>query len=89
MFPRLADDDGLRAQAEYARSLGFFGKSAIHPRQLPILHAVFTRTERELAWAREVLAAFEAAEGAAVALPDGEFVDLPVAQRARRLLARA
>ena len=89
VYPRLTDDDGLRAQAELARSLGFFGKSAIHPRQLPVLHAVFTPTEQELAWAREVLAAFEAADGGAVALPDGEFVDLPVAQRAERLLARA
>ena len=89
VYPRLADDDGLRAQAELARSLGFFGKSAIHPRQLPVLHAVFTPTEQELAWAREVLAAFEAADGGAVALPDGEFVDLPVARRAERLLARA
>ena len=86
VFPHLADDDELRAQAEFARSLGFFGKSAIHPRQLPVLHAVFTPSERELAWAREVVAAFDAARGAAVALPDGEFVDLPVAQRARRLL---
>jgi len=89
VYPRLTDDDGLRAQAELARSLGFFGKSAIHPRQLPVLHAVFTPTEQELAWAREVLAAFEAADRGAVALPDGEFVDLPVAQRAERLLARA
>ena len=89
VYPRLADDDGLRAQAELARSLGFFGKSAIHPRQLPVLHAVFTPTEQELAWAREVLAAFEAADGGAAALPDGEFVDLPVARRAERLLARA
>jgi citrate lyase subunit beta/citryl-CoA lyase len=50
---------------------------------------VFTPTERELAWAHEVLAAFDAADGAALRLPDGEFVDLPVAQRAERLLARA
>ena len=69
VYPRLADDDGLRAQAGLARSLGFFGKSAIHPRQLPVLHAVFTPTEQELAWAREVLAAFEAADGGAVAWP--------------------
>jgi citrate lyase subunit beta/citryl-CoA lyase len=89
VFPHLGGDDELRAQAEFARSLGFFGKSAIHPRQLPILHAVFTPTERELAWAREVVTAFAAADGAAVALPDGEFVDLPVAQRAERFLARA
>src|SRR5690349_2338131 len=70
VFPRLADDVELRSQAEFARSLGFFGKSAIHPRQLAVLHEVFTPSERELAWAREVLAAFEAAGGAALRLPD-------------------
>ena len=69
VFPRLADDAELRSQAEFARSLGFFGKSAIHPRQLPVLHEVFTPSERELAWAREVLAAFDAAGGAALRLP--------------------
>jgi citrate lyase subunit beta/citryl-CoA lyase len=86
VWPRLDDEAGLREQAEFARSLGFFGKSAIHPRQLPILHEVFTPSERELGWAREVVAAFEAAGGSALQLPGGEFVDLPVAQRARRLL---
>ena len=89
VFPRLDDDAELRSQAEFARSLGFFGKSAIHPRQLPVLHDVFTPSERELAWAQEVLEAFDAAGGAALRLPDGEFVDLPVAQRARRVLQLA
>jgi citrate lyase subunit beta/citryl-CoA lyase len=89
VYPRLDDEAGLREQAEFARSLGFFGKSAIHPRQLPVLHQVFTPSERELGWAREVVAAFEAAGGAALQLPGGEFVDLPVAQRARRLLELA
>jgi citrate lyase subunit beta/citryl-CoA lyase len=89
VWPRLDDEAGLREQATFARSLGFFGKSAIHPRQLPILHEVFTPSERELGWAREVVAAFEAAGGAALRLPGGEFVDLPVARRARRLLELA
>ena len=89
VWPRLDDEAGLREQAEFARSLGFFGKSAIHPRQLPTLHEVFTPSEREVGWAREVVAAFEAAGGAALRLPGGEFVDLPVAQRARRLLELA
>jgi citrate lyase subunit beta/citryl-CoA lyase len=89
VYPRLDDEAGLREQAEFARSLGFFGKSAIHPRQLPVLHEVFTPSERELGWAREVVAAFEAAGGSALQLPGGEFVDLPVAQRARRLLELA
>jgi citrate lyase subunit beta / citryl-CoA lyase len=86
VYPRLDDDAGLREQAEFARSLGFFGKSAIHPRQLAILHEVFTPSDEEVAWAREVVAAFEAAEGEAFQLPSGEFVDVPVAERARRVL---
>jgi citrate lyase subunit beta / citryl-CoA lyase len=89
VFSRLSDDAELRSQAEFARSLGFSGKSAIHPRQLPVLHEVFTPSEREVAWAQEVLEAFDAAGGAALRLPDGEFVDLPVAQRARRVLQMA
>ena len=90
VFPHLDDDDGLRAQAEFARSLGFFGKSAIHPRQLPILHDVFTPTG-----AGAGLGAGGAGRrstpptAAALRLPDGEFVDLPVAQRARRVLQLA
>jgi citrate lyase subunit beta/citryl-CoA lyase len=89
VWPRLDDEAGLREQAEFARSLGFFGKSAIHPRQLPILHEVFTPSERELDWAREVVGAFEAGGGGALRLPSGEFVDLPVARRAQRLLELA
>jgi citrate lyase subunit beta / citryl-CoA lyase len=86
VYPRLDDDEGLRDQAEFARSLGFFGKSAIHPRQIPTLHQVFTPSEQEIAWAREVIDAFEASGGEALRLPGGEFVDVPVAERARRLL---
>jgi citrate lyase subunit beta/citryl-CoA lyase len=79
----------LRDQAQFARDTGFFGKAAIHPRQLAVLDEVFTPWSREVAWAREVVAAFEDAQGAALRLPSGEFVDLPVAQRARRLLELA
>jgi citrate lyase subunit beta/citryl-CoA lyase len=89
VYARLDDDAGLRAQTEFARSLGFFGKSAIHPRQLAVLHDVFTPSPEELDWARTVVDTFERARGEAVRLPDGEFVDLPVAQRARRLLELA
>ena len=89
VYARLNDDTGLRAQTEFARSLGFFGKSAIHPQQLATLHEVFTPSNDELEWARTVLDAFEASSGDAVQLPDGEFVDLPVAERAQRLLELA
>jgi citrate lyase subunit beta/citryl-CoA lyase len=82
------DDEGLRAEAGAARRLGFFGKSAIHPRQVPIINAVFTPTQEEVVWAESVLAAFENSSGAATKLPGGEFVDTAVAERARRLLDR-
>jgi citrate lyase subunit beta/citryl-CoA lyase len=81
------DDDGLRQEAEAARRLGFFGKSAIHPRQVPIINEVFSASPAEVAWAERVMAAFEAAGGAATRLADGEFVDLAVAERARKLLS--
>jgi len=86
VYATLDDDAGLREEAESARSLGFFGKSAIHPRQLAVLHDVFTPSDDEVAWAREVLEAFEEAGGEALRLPSGEFVDVPVAERARRVL---
>jgi citrate lyase subunit beta/citryl-CoA lyase len=82
------DDDGLRKEAEAARRLGFFGKSAIHPRQVPIINDVFATSPAEIAWAERVMAAFEAAGGAATKLPDGEFVDLAVVERARKLLGQ-
>jgi citrate lyase subunit beta/citryl-CoA lyase len=89
VYPQLNDDAGLRQQAEFARSLGFFGKSAIHPRQLPVLHQVFTPSAAQLRWARGVVTAFDNANGAPLQLADGEFIDLPVADRARRLLQLA
>jgi citrate lyase subunit beta/citryl-CoA lyase len=86
VYPHLDDPEGLHQQAELARSLGFFGKSEIHPRQLDILHQVFTPTESDIEWAKGVITAIDAAGGEALRLPGGEFVDLPVADRARRLL---
>jgi citrate lyase subunit beta / citryl-CoA lyase len=86
VHPLLDDDEGLRRETEGAKRLGFFGKSAIHPRQVPIIHEVFTPTPEELAWANEVLVAFEQSGGAATKTPAGEFVDRPVAERAKQLL---
>jgi citrate lyase subunit beta/citryl-CoA lyase len=89
VYPHLQDEAGLRQQTQFARSLGFFGKSAIHPRQLPVLHEVFTPSEQELRWARDVVAAYTDANGGAVRLADGQFVDRPIADRARRLIQLA
>ena len=50
---------------------------------------VFTPNDEEIAWAQEVVAAFDSAGGAALQLPSGEFVDVPVADRAKRVLELA
>ena len=86
---QLRDDDGLRTEAQAARRLGFFGKSAIHPRQVPIINDVFSPQLDEIAWARRVLKAFEASGGSATTLDDREFVDEAVALRARSILDEA
>ena len=74
--PASCHDDAL-----HARALGMTGKLCIHPRQAePVLRA-FAPSEVEIAWATRVLACGEGA----VRL-DGEMVDQPVRQRARRII---
>lgn len=78
----------LREEAGRVRRLGFSGKMAIHPAQLPVIHEVFTPSEADVERARRILDADRGAGGAAVAL-EGRMVDKPVADVARRVLARA
>jgi citrate lyase subunit beta/citryl-CoA lyase len=81
----IEDDAGLEGQAAFARSLGFRGKVCIHPRQVPIVNSVFLPSEREISWARRVVDEFEAS-GEGVLAVNGEMIDLPVVERARRIL---
>jgi citrate lyase subunit beta/citryl-CoA lyase len=60
--PDFRDAELFEVQAEHARGLGFRGKFCIHPNQVPLANRVFTPTEEERAWARDVVAAFEAGE---------------------------
>jgi len=82
----LDDEEGLRRGAAAARELGFFGKSVIHPRQIPAVHEVFTPSADELATARRVLD-HVAIHGAGATRLDGELIDAAVVARARRLVA--
>ncbi len=81
----LDDAAQLQADTTRARRLGFGAKLCIHPKQLAIVNAAFGASVAELAWARRVIAAAQAAHGAAVAV-DGRMVDRPVVLRARALL---
>jgi len=87
----IAADDAFRAEVAHARSLGFDGKWAIHPRQLDALREAFTPTEAEVADARATLAALEraAADGAGAVAAGDRMLDEALAVSARRVLARA
>lgn len=79
---------GLEEDTRLARDLGFTGKALIHPAQIEVVERVFHPTDAEVAHAQRVVAAFEAAEaaGAGAVAVDGQMVDLPVVERARRVL---
>lgn len=86
----LADADGLARSARRARALGFGGKQVIHPAQIGVVTDAFSATQAEVDWARAVDAAFTVAEAdgvSSIRLPDGTFVDYPIARRARAILA--
>lgn len=90
VYPDVKDEAGLLASCRAGRGLGLFGRTAIHPRQIPVIRRAFRPTEEETARAAEIVAAAEEAERAgigAVALPDGRFVDAPIVTRARRTVA--
>ena len=81
------DLTGLREEAARGRALGFAGKTAIHPAQIPVIHEVFTPSREEVERARAIVEADRAAGGGAVGV-GGRMVDRPVVEAARRVLAR-
>ncbi len=90
-FTDVNDDEGLEADAAFAKSLGFDGKAAISPRHVAAINQVFSPKLEEIAYAREVMAAIREGEAAglgAVSLR-GKMIDKPIVDRARRLLEAA
>ncbi len=92
VYTNVRDTEGLRKSTEEGKSMGFVGRSAIHPAQIEVINEVFTPTEEEVAEANELLDRLEgeAASGTgAFALEDGSFVDKAVVESARSVLALA
>lgn len=88
VFPDVRDLDGLWASCAHGRALGFLGRAAIHPRQLPVIERAFRPTTQEIEAAQEIVEAART-EAGALALPDGRFVDAAVVASAHRTLALA
>ncbi|QHC26808.1 HpcH/HpaI aldolase/citrate lyase family protein [Streptomyces sp. GS7] len=88
VHPDVRDLDGLARSCARGRALGFLGRAAIHPRQLPVIEAAYRPTAEETEAAAEIVRAAAARPGA-LALTDGRFVDPAVVAGARRVLALA
>ncbi|MGI9522052.1 MAG: HpcH/HpaI aldolase/citrate lyase family protein [Hyphomicrobiaceae bacterium] len=94
LFGSIADFtnlDAMRAMVEEARMHGFDGATCIHPAVVPILNAGFMPQPDEVNHARRIVEAFDAAEraGSASINVDGKMIDIPVVERARRIVATA
>lgn len=89
VYPDLSDLDGLRADCVYGRQLGFAGRAALHPKQLPAIVDGFRPSPSEVERSAELLSAV--AEAAAngegtVVLKNGRFADRAMIALARRIL---
>lgn len=91
VFSDLGDEDGLKASIAEAKSLGFEGKGCIHPSQIPIVHAGFAPSEKEIAKAKKISLAMKGAleKGNGVISLGTKMIDPPVVKRAERVLKLA
>ena len=90
-FGDFSDDEGFRAQARRAATLGMVGKWAIHPKQIALANEVFTPSADAVAEAREILAAMEdaKAKGEGATVYKGRLVDIASIKQAEVIVRQA
>ena len=88
VFLDVTDAKGLRADADKGRELGFTGKALIHPNQIGVVHECLDPTPQQLERAQRVVDAFDKAKarGDGSTTVAGQLVDLPIVEKARRVL---
>lgn len=91
VYNAFKDEDGLRAECEQGRDMGFDGKTLIHPAQLDIANQVFAPSASDIDLARRQIDAFDAARarGEGVAVVDGKIVENLHIVTAQQILAKA
>lgn len=90
-FTDVNDDEGILADAQYAKSLGFTGKASISPRHINAINTVFSPSKADIAYAYEVMDAIAEAKAqgkGAIALR-GKMIDAPIVARAEQTIAAA
>ena len=90
-FTDVNDDEGIWTDAEYAKSLGFTGKSAISPRHVSVINSVFSPSQKDIDYAYEVMEAIRLAkeQGRGVISLRGKMIDAPIVARAQQTIAAA
>lgn len=83
----IRDVAGVERRARASRRRGFVGKLAIHPAQVAPIHAAFSPSAEEIAWAERVRAAFAASPGVGAVAFEGGMLDKPHLRQAERILA--
>jgi citrate lyase subunit beta/citryl-CoA lyase len=89
LYVNFRDEDGLRVSSRASRAEGFTGRLAIHPAQVRAINESYIPSLEEIEHAHRVVAAFEAAPGAATVGLDGKMIDIPHLKQARGVLAQA
>jgi citrate lyase subunit beta / citryl-CoA lyase len=91
VFSDINDDEGFASEVMKIHKLGFDGKSVIHPRQIPIVHKIFTPSADKIKYALRTFQAIEEAErnNTGVISLDGKMIDEPMVERARRVISLA
>jgi citrate lyase beta subunit len=85
----LEDMAGLATAARQARAIGFTGKAAIHPKQIPVINETFSPSADEVAAARRIVEAFEKEGGTGLLVVDGKLIEAPVLRAMQRTLTIA
>ena len=85
------DEEGFAEEVKWAKTLGFTGKSCIHPSQIKIAHRLLSPSEEEIEHAQRIVDAEREASAAGIGVftVDNKMVDYPIINKARRVLIQA
>ncbi len=83
--------EGFRKEVETIHSMGFDGKSIVNPRQIPIVHEIYTPKEKDIIFAEKVVKEIDEkkAQGIGVFTVDGKMIDIAFYDGAKRTIALA
>ncbi|MDO4556337.1 MAG: aldolase/citrate lyase family protein [Lachnospiraceae bacterium] len=88
VFTNLDDEEGFRAEVEMIKAMGFDGKSLVNPRQISVVHEIYTPSEKEIIFAEKIVKEIDdkKSQGIGVFTVDGKMIDIAFYDGAKRVL---